>query len=216
MNLLQLRTRLRTRIGSPTVTDVPNATLDEHLNDAYKDICDKYRFRSTRKQCYFPTVAGTDKYTTPTDCLVVMSVRNTTTPCRLVKRNLIWADKQGTKVSGAPTDYVLYRNYIELWSNPDDVYNIQLTYRAEPDTMTDDASEPVIPVSWHEGIHILGRFKYWDSVGDVDRAKYAKVIYNDWVSAKSDEIGEEEFWDQDKGVDVGLSVDRGLDFDHED
>jgi hypothetical protein len=155
MDLLAMRNRLRTRIGSPTTTDVANSVLDEHLNDAYKEICDRYRFRRTRKQCYFPTVAGTDKYTNPTDALSVISVRDRTTPGKLKKRDITWADAQGTKGSGVPEYYVLYSNYIELWPNPDGVYNIQLTYKYAPDSLVSDSDTPVIPSAWHEGIHIL-------------------------------------------------------------
>ena len=86
----------------------------------------------------------------------------------------------------------------------------------DEDEPSSDDDEPDIPSGWHEGVWIYARFIYWDSIGDIARAQYSATRWSQWVTDKPDEIGDEEFWDEDKGTEISTSTKRGLDFDHED
>src|SRR5436190_17168671 len=62
MNLVTMRGSLRRRIGNPTVTDVPDTNLTGHINNAYQEIFNKYKFKRRRGRAKFNTVIGTSKY----------------------------------------------------------------------------------------------------------------------------------------------------------
>src|SRR5712691_11578259 len=63
MQLIELRPKLRSRIGNPSAADVPDTpNLDGHINGAYREIFDKYKFRRRRAMAKFVTAIGKDKY----------------------------------------------------------------------------------------------------------------------------------------------------------
>lgn len=202
MDLVTIRTRLRRQCGSPDTTDVPEADLTEFINSAYRDISSRYRFHTVRKICQFSTVAGDKMYGLPTDCEAVLRVRDVTSGKKLAKRGDRFVAEQEASdvdVEGAPTDYVRQKDWIWLDPTPDTVYVIEVFYKAGITDLSADADEPIIPVSWHEGILKLARHKFYDDKGDIPKAKYALENYNSWLSTKTIELDEEKS-DIDRGV----------------
>lgn len=218
MDLVTMRTRLRSRVGSPDVVDVPNTTLNEHINSAYRDIAGRFRFHAARKICNFPTENGTKDYGLPADCEVLLNVRDETNGVKLSKTD--YADdamqaSEDDETTGPPEKYIRYRNFIRIEPMPDDVYDIRLWYKAGIVDLALDADLPVLPASWHEGIIKLARHYYYDAKPDVAKAQYALAVYQSWLSTKPVEVDEEKR-DLDKGVRIPtLQRPRALDFDRE-
>lgn len=219
MQLSDLTAKLRRAVGDPSTTDVTDDELHDYINDAYLDICDRYKFHITRKLCSFDTVAGTSQYNLPDDIYNVISVRNTTNETRLRKVDQLYvAEAVGTATQGTPEKWTRFRNYMQLFPTPDAVYNIRVFYKCQVDRLTDDNEVPIIPESWHRGIRLLARHMYYDDRSFMPQANYALQIWSNWASTKTDEIADEEYWDNDKGVNVPElgTPNARLDFDHSD
>lgn len=224
MNLLEIRTRLRRRVGSPDATDVTDASLNEFINTAYRDIASRFRFHKVRKLCTFDTIASTSRYGLPTDCEVVLRLRDQTTGMKLRKEDDSFeAGLEGVAdtVEGVPASYLRQRDWVKISPVPDGVYTIEVFYKAGITDLVNDTDSPVIPASWHEGIVKLARHGFYDDAGDVPKAQYALQNYASWLSTKSIEVDEEKV-DMDKGVRIP-SLSRpyrrdypyGYDFDRE-
>lgn len=219
MNLSELRVKLRSRIGDPTVIDVPDSELDMHINSAYVEIADTYRFHTVRKLCKFSTVVGTARYGIPDDCLVVMEVRDLTNEKKLEKyggRRVF--EQTSVTTNGFPFAYARFRNWVELVPPPDGVYEIEMHYKADVVELAGDTATPTIPKPWHEGILRLAKYYYYEDQGDVPKSVAAYNAYDVWVSRKPVEVDEEKR-DFDSGVSIptlsGFQP-KGLDFNHSD
>ncbi len=219
MDLVTMRTKLRKRVGNPTVTDVPDVDLTGHINTAYHEIANSYRFRMVRKLCTFDTVASQAEYGLPSDCLAVLKARNSTSEHRLEKMDdRKGAELENVSTEGDPTKYIRYRDWITLVPTPDGVYTIQLHYKADVSDLSADADEPVVPSVWHEGIIKLARYYYYDEEGDIPKAQSSYNVYELWASRKPVEVDEEKV-DFDSGVTIpslGTSSTERFDFDHSD
>ena len=204
MELSDMRDKLRKRIGNPDTTDVPDDDLTELINLAYRDIAGRYRFHTVRKLCQFSTVSGTARYGLPADCEAVFRVRDVTNGTKLQKRGDRFAATQEAsddEITGKPTDYVRQRDWILLDPTPDDVYVMELYYKAGITDLSLDTDEPIIPEAWTEGILKLARHKFYDNAGDIPKATYALANYNSWLSTKPIELDEEKR-DIDHGVEI--------------
>jgi hypothetical protein len=188
---LELRNKLRVRIGNPSTTDVPDATLSEALNDAYRDVATKYPHHKARKLCEFSTVAETADYGLPTNCGAVLRVWDMTNDKRLNKGGPLSMNSDETPESGQPERFVRFRNFLKLDPPPDDVYTIRVYYRENITDLSLDGDEPVTPTTWDTGILILARWYYYDAMGDLPKAGYALNAYRTWISDRSTEIEEE-------------------------
>ncbi|CAB4165026.1 hypothetical protein UFOVP1537_46 [uncultured Caudovirales phage] len=220
MNLGTIRTSVRKRVGNPTVGDVPDATLDDVINRSYRQICDRFRFYTTRKLCAFDTVLDQQKYNLPTSSLVVLAVSDTTNKNTLIARDESWANDNiiDATTHGKPTSYVHIKDWMQLYPIPDDTYSIKVYYRYSVADLAVDADEPLIPLEWHEGICLLARAVYYDDNQDIPKAQYTFTAYSAWLSTKPNEMDEEMKISDEQGVRVPTKASSGrrLDFDQAD
>lgn len=224
MNLLILRDRLRRMIGNPTTADVGDGNLSEHINTAYREIVNKYRFHLGRKICTFDTIADVSRYGLPTDLASIIRVRNNTTEVRMEmldsRRRYEEVNYTANIQTGEPVRYIRFRDWIELAPIPDGVYQIEIYYKLGIVDLSADIDEPVIPVSWHRGILLLSKYIYYDEEGDIPKATTAYARFNTWVQDQPTEVDEEKA-DLDSGVaiptlGVWKNTDPRLDFNHSD
>jgi hypothetical protein len=220
MQFSDLRTRLRKRCGNPSTTDVADSDLNEHINDAYVEIANKYRFRAILKRQSISTVAGTRSYDLTAGYHTVKKVWSETTgkEKRLTKiDDRQWSERTALTIQGEPTGYHLFVGKIEFDPLPDGIYTIVVQARADITALSADSDVPVIPVTWHEGILMLAKYKYYSNQqGDLPKAYAAKNEYKDWLSDQPDEVDEEKM-DIDSGVSIptlGDALTSRLDFDH--
>lgn len=201
MQLSTMRDTLRTKVGSPSLTDVSNATLTRVINAAYREIGAKYPFNELRCIKTFATVAEEARYTVPTDLAVLFRVWDDTNKIKLAKRGVRFLATlpKGTP-SGLPRNYVRTKDFIQLIPTPSEVITISLFYLTEVADLVDDADTPVLPLAWHDGIILKARHTFYDERGDVGKAIYAKSEWKDWVSDKPSEIDQEKDDLEDVGV----------------
>lgn len=83
------------------------------------------------------TTSGENRIALPTDFYAVLDLYNTsiTPPQALTKWN--WYDTDSAQTSlGAPTNYLSFSSYLQLWPSPDSSYSLQLRYQVRPSVMT--------------------------------------------------------------------------------
>lgn len=218
--LVEIQRRLRRQIGNPSTEDVSDGLLREHINVAYRDIVNKYRFHLGRKICRFNTSQGVSRYTLWPDVASVLRVRNNTTEVKLEKldarRRYELEGMTGSNIQeGAPTSYVRYRDWMELVPIPDGVYEIEVFFKMQIVDLVNEADEPVIPIAWHQGIVRMAKVLYYEEEGDDAKATIASNGFERWVARQPIEVDEEKI-DFDTGVFIPMLSDpltQRLDFD---
>ena len=205
MNLSEMRTKLRRKIGNPTTTDVPNSELNDFLNDAQEYISDRYNFHMGRTLYAFNTVAGTKRYALPADAVAVIKVGNRTDRKwirKLDNRDQFRAENQDTDVTGPPERYSRMRDWIQFWPIPDAVYSIGLFYKNAMASLVNDNDESPLPVTWHNGIVLYARYLFYDERQDYAKAQYGYAAWSLWASSKPSELEEEQILDDDLGSEL--------------
>lgn len=193
MNLLEMRTSLRAKAGNPTTAEVPDSTLDRHINTAYLYIAGRYPFTETRKTTSFPTTVAFSRYQVPPDAAAILHVWDSTNRRRLAKLHYRSESELGRALPpGPPRGYIRGSNWIQLIPTPLAEYTLVLDYQATPTSLAADADVPIFPTSWHEGIVIRARFNYYDERGDVGKAIYVSNAWKDWVADKPSELDAEK------------------------
>jgi len=203
--LNEMRLELRTKVGSPNPLDTPNATLDRFINEAYREIGTKHPFHETRCIATMSTVSGTSRYNLPDDCVALRAVWDSTNGRKLRKagaRMLAERSRGATERYSQPTHYIRAGRYIELLSAPDGLYSLTIYYNTHVATLVEDDDEPVIPATWHPGIVLLARYKYWDEFYDVNKAQYSFNAYKLWLADKPSEMDMEKAADLDSSVEL--------------
>lgn len=201
MDLVTMQLTLRTKVGSPSLTDVTNGTLTRIINAAYREIGSKYPFTELRCIKSFDTIAGVNRYDVPEDLAVLRRVWDDTNKKKITKRGIRFLASQSKNVpDGPPRNYVRAKNWIQFLPMPNSVVTVQLYYDTETADLVDDADEPVIPLAWHDGIVLKARHIFYDERGDVGKAIYAKSEWKDWVADKPSEIDQEKDDLEDVGV----------------
>jgi hypothetical protein len=216
----EMLTMLRRQAGNPSTTQVPDATLLLHINQAYKDIVATYNFVGMRATATITTVASTASYAIGATVGAVTKVWNATDggQGRLTKLDdLAYADLTDTDVEGEPVSYYREGSNIFLVPTPDDVYTIKYKYKVIPADISGSTS-PSIPTAWHRsGIVTLARHYYFDDLGDTAKAQAALSIHQLFAQNTATDL-EDEKLDLDSGVRVPTLSNnaRRLDFDHSD
>lgn len=214
MQLSIMRDTLRSKVGSPSTTDVSEGTLTRIINAAYREIVSKYPFNETRCIKSFSTVADTSRYTLPTDLAVLFRVWDATNQIKLTKRGVRYLASvpKGTP-SGQPRSYVRTKDFIQILPTPSEIITVQIFYLTETGDLIADIDTPVLPLAWHDGIILKARHTFYDERGDIGKAIYSKSEWKDWVSDKPSEIDQEKDDLEDGGVIVAsLGTEHGRRF----
>lgn len=218
MNLGQLEVALRVKIGGPSITDVPNTDLDGHINSAYQEIFDKYKFRRRRANALFTTAIGTDKYEvdTLTDVIYKAWDRTNGRPLTYIgKTKQSQRDFDMTPYplvqSGKPKAWTYTEQYFQLFPPPDGLYDIEFLYKVIFSPLVLGTDVPIIPTSWHRGIYVLAAAIYYEDEGDdPEKAVYNRTQFKVWASDKPVEEHE-----QTEAIDSGVQIPTLTRFGHQ-
>lgn len=203
MDFVDIYNNIKTRCGSPA--DVTSDVWKSHANAAYRYICSRYRFHATRITATFVTVSGSQRYDLPVDSQAIehLWILPSIGTSRKLKR--VGPEQKmrriGSTEVGVPCEYYLESGFFELFPIPSAVFNMGIQYWYLPGDMVLDSDKPVIPSSWHDGIVLYGRYLFYDSRMDTQKAQYSLASWNAWVISKPDEISEENVF-----TEGGISV----------
>lgn len=190
MNLSEMEIMLRKRVGSPTESDQAKAVMYECLNLGYKDLAERFPFREVYERLRFETDTDHNIYTLPSTRYQVKRVRYADSNDRGGRLEKIGPndafDLDSGAVPGRPSRYALWQNEIQLYPPPDAVYAIEVFCKFEPNTMASPGDVPVLPVSWHYGIVLLGRWYYYDGGGVKDMAAAVDAMnsFTAWAAGR--------------------------------
>lgn len=208
MTLAEMRALLRSRIGNPSPGEIPDSTLDLLLNEAQRDIGDRYPFEELRCLAQFAIEAGTADYNLPEDLEAIrrMWIDGHGRIHRRTERFL--AAMPPAVQSGAPRHYVRLKRFIRLVPVPDATYTVNLYYTSTAPDMQVDEDEPVLPINWHIGIVHYARYLYYDGRQDFAKAQSMLQNWNQWVGSKAQEIDEEKEDSEFAGVVIPMLGDE--------
>lgn len=204
MILSEMRDSLRRKVGNPTDTDVSDTDLNRYLNESQRYIGDRFPFQMTRTLVTFPTVVGTTRYELPSDLNTLMYVANRTTrrPLRRRRANARGLTEAPSTTPAEPSHYNRALGWLEFNCKPDKVYTIALFYKNDMADLVNDGDEPVIPLSWHDGIVKFARYLFYDEKQDFAKAQYMYASWTLWLESKPDELQDELLYDDDGAIEM--------------
>ena len=203
MTLLEMKLALRKKVGNPSVGEIPDVTLTDCINRAYKEIATKYAFNETRCISSFETVANSARYQVPPDSNLIYRVWDSTNKRKLQKRGVRYFTALPKDYpTGMPRNYFRVQNWLQLIPTPDAVYTVTIYYLLDLQALSADTDEPVLPFAWHDGIGHKARYIYYDDRGEIGKAIYAMNAWKEWISDKPSEMDIEK----DDMDDVGIVI----------
>jgi hypothetical protein len=201
MTFLEMQASLRSRIGNPLTSEVPNTTLQSVINRAYRDVGTKYPFNETRCITTFNTIVDSPRYDIPTDADLIYRVWDDTNKCKIRKRGVRYMTGIPLNYpTGKPLAYVRVRNWMQLIPTPDAIYSVAIYYLLTLGDLSADTDKPVLPLPWHEGLVLKARHMYYDDRGEIGKAIYALNAWKEWLSDKPQEMDIEKDDMDDIGV----------------
>lgn len=163
-------------------SDLAQSSASLYANLAYQHIWNTLDHQYGEAIAISSTTSGGNRITYPSDFQEVVNMSNLSMapPGPMYKIN--WNDIDSAATSqGAPTNYVEYGGWIELWPSPDSSYSIQLRYKTRPSIQTLGTSVGSLSTR-HDYLWILktaelcaDRLKDWDT-GATMRAKYTAEV----------------------------------------
>jgi hypothetical protein len=180
------------------------------VNSAYMTLTTQNKLWNVRKNFYFPeletygtaaTVDGTATVSTPTDCMVIRHVWDSTNDTKLTRISFaeyIQMSGRATSTSeGKPTRYVRNGDYIYLYPTPDAAYTLYVYYRKRPATMSADADVTEIGAEWDEPILRIAKVLALRKLSQYDEAKKEQEYAEDMIRGVVGIYDQENFDKQD-------------------
>jgi hypothetical protein len=186
MQLSELRTAVRTRLGNPATDGFfSDANLTDLVNEALQAISTERDWPWLTTSTTFPTVAGTAAYT-PTAGWMRTLVLCIDGYQPIEERQLAEIRSMPTADRGMPRYYAVTGDQIVLRDVPDGVYTITHDYVKVEPALTSDANTPLMPSQFHYSIVAkaaeLASIRQRDAV----RAGEQLAEYNAWVNRMLD------------------------------
>lgn len=181
MQLSELRTAVRTRLGNPSTDGFfSDANLTDLANEALASVATERDWPWLCVSTTFPTVAGTAAYT-PTSGWMKTRLLTIDGYDPLEERSL--AEIRGIPSSerGRPTLWAVSGDQLILRDVPDGVYTVIHDYVKVEPALSGDADTPVMPSSFHYAIVAKAVELAHLRQSRADRAREAAEEYAGWV-----------------------------------
>ena len=193
------------QFGKNTAWTSPTNYIGIWVNTAYRRLTTQDMFWAAQRRFYFPeletstssdTADGTPYVATPSNCLVVRDVYDTTNNVHLhnipYRKYISYTDRSDTTAESAPTEWVRFGSYIHLHPTPDATYALSIYYRQIPTALSESTDKTVIGAEWDEPIITLASYigKVWTM--DYEKAKLLKGEFQEQVAGIVSLYGEEE------------------------
>lgn len=201
MNAGELVSELTSLLGNRSTNAIASARYYLWLNNTEIELASAFQFFQIEKIVTAPMVVGQSRYSLPTDLLAIYSLRDTTKKRKISRSHYRKFDNLDLSTSGDPSHYVRFGAYFELTPLPNATNTMQLRYAKNLTPMTVAASEPSLPVPWHEIILLGAEMRGWKALGEVKRRLDAKNEYLALVKSRRSEW-EIEDSDEEFGVEL--------------
>jgi len=182
------------------------------INRAYLTLTCQNKIWGIKNKFYFPqletfgaanTGDGDPYISTPTDCIVVRTVWDSTNDNKLTKISWLkyigYAGRATSTSEGKPDEWVRHaddsgNDKIYLYKTPDAIYAMKIYYRKRPAILT-GSNTTVIGAEWDEPLLQLAAIQSHNTLGEYDKADRKK---KEWISVVSGMLGLYEQEDEDR------------------
>lgn len=180
MNLGQMRTQLRQRMGLPTSDGYfTDTVLNGYINEALAAVSQENRWPWLRATTTFNTVAGTANYSPPTDWTYVDGIGF------LGEYGLSYLHQEDIDrhvSDGIPTAWTMDGDIISLRPTPNSVGALTIHYYKMEPELTADGNTPLLPRAFHYAVIAYAAYLGHMANHAQDRANAELQNYNTWVS----------------------------------
>lgn len=194
----EAKTRILFQLGGPTRTELTSPTdyIGIWYNQALKDLTTKNRYMGLRKNFVFPTletsiadttVDGQAYIVTPSDCLIVRHVYDTTNNVKLERINwytyVSYTDRETATSEGKPNEWIRSAGNIYLHPTPDSAYDLDIFYKKTHPALTLTTDTTLLGDEWDDIVVQLAVIKGQMWMNDWDKVKLLKDAWMEDVSA---------------------------------
>lgn len=196
MNLLELRSETKSRLGNVTSMDLGDARYNLWVNLGYNDLCGSYQFPQVKAIATATAQINDRLISLPDDCFAIYSVRDDTNKRKLTKVSDIVLDNLdlSTDNTGYAQHYNRVGNMLEIYPRLSAATVIMVRYCKTFDSLTDDDDEPVISSRYDEAIIMLSVIKGLSALFEY---KKAHAVMNEFVAFMRSRVFEGEIEDSD-------------------
>lgn len=166
--LSDFRTRMNAALGDRGHTD---AELDLWINAGYFELVGAVEFERLKSIEDLSIVSGTSEYPV-TGILAITGITIESISKRLIKTSVENLQGRARTQSGRPRYWAWAEGNIVLWPTPDSNYDAVYIAINEPDRLTADADQTVLPGTWDTAIHMLGTAQAFLDLGEDQRSLY--------------------------------------------
>lgn len=192
---LDLKTRLRARIGSPSLVALPDASAIAYVNRGYQHTLDQFVHPITRGEYTLNTVSGTAAYTIPRAYRALMRLWNKDYGTRIAKvthtRLFEFRAGDNRTTTGKPKWYYKNGTELRLMPTPNAAYELIALCKVKLDDLTLDAHEVQID-DWDDIIVSRAVYSYYLDIGDEPKAKWSLAVWQESVGSKPSQLEEEQ------------------------
>lgn len=194
------------RLGARTDLATPTDHLTRYVNMAYKRLATSDKMWEVKQRFYFPelevitsvnTTDGNPYILTPSDCLVIRELFDTTNSVRLDW--LSWpeyvgkTDRFDTTAEGTPSYWHRRGTRIYLYPTPGAVYSINVDYKKRVSSL-DGATyvTTILGEEWDDVILEMATYIAWYELNQPDKAKEAKANAKEMIAERIGTYSAEE------------------------
>jgi hypothetical protein len=195
--LSEMRDEIKLNLGNRSTDVIPNSRYDLWLNLTEIEIISAFQFFQVEKRVTTTMVVGQSLYQLPSDLLAIYALRDSTIKRKIRRSHYRKFDNIDYDVSGDPTHYIRFGNYVQLTPVPSSANTLQLRYCKNINKMVDDTDTPTLPAPWHEAIMLGAEARGWRALGELKKWAIIKNEYLALVRSRNAEWeieeGDEEF-----------------------
>ena len=188
MNLLAMRTEVRSRIAETATTFYSDAEINGWLNAGQLDLAQRLpneTLHTLREISESETIAGVQTYSLPADFLRWRGVSYEGTPCRMIGFEELRAINGGnvfwTPTASDPAAFVW--KTLDIYPKPtEDNKKVSLYYVKRPTQMTGDAAECSLPKELHEAVIFYACAIAHSKDQNYDAAAHFRQAYQDVIA----------------------------------
>ena len=169
---------------------ISNGTLLQFINDANREVCNRYQWDFLQETTTFDTVASTNQYalsSIASDLQKLVSLRITSptdseqwlTPLTAEQFDRYNATPANDS-EGVPTYYYLWENVVYVYPTPDDAYTISVRYIKTPTTL-ESADQPDIPEEFQEVVMLGALYRAMQTNDNFDQSVVIKSQFDTQV-----------------------------------
>lgn len=195
-SLLSMRTRLRVELGNRSAVDLPDATVDEWINDSYLDMTGGMEFAENKKSFSFTTVVGQPFYLLPTTVDGVRTVSgydpSTDTVGTALEKSDAFKYRKRPTQDGDPLEWFREQQMLVLWPTPDRVLTLTVDAKILYAKLALDTDYPAIEDKWHEALFQGAKARGWEALQNDTKAELSNNRQARLISRKDDMDGRDQ------------------------